>query len=264
MSKNTPRQYYNIANENGMKLRSGKIINCIKTSQLGKEASELLTIYRKCDDAFERAYSRHGNGEWDIIGNDWIFFYCDENFQKLIDRVVGGYFSTQCTKLYALDNFLQRNRTTVNRYHETNKIKTILRDIICKKIKDSIKTLHDMRDEGQERLCGCCDLVRAEDEQLMISNCFDEGLGPGYFVRDEHGYRQWISTPEISIEEFKRNLEFEKLRWRHDLQRLAQRFEDHLAYFKRVPHHNYRQAYLALSYSKINEDCAKNILSFLH
>ena len=263
MSKNTPRQYYNIANEHGMKLRSGKIINCMKTSQLGKDTVDLLTIYRKCDEATERAH-----GAWaDIISDDYWVRFCahgDEKFQKLLDKVVGGHFSTQCTRLYAFENYLRRNRTTINQYNEQNKLKTLLRDVMCEKIKESIKKLDDMRVGGHERLCGCSDRERAEDEELTIEKCFDEGLGPGYFTRVQYGYRQWVSTPELSIEEFQQNLDFEKLRWRHDLHRLRQRFQNHLAYFQRVPHHSYREAYLALSSRKINEDCAKNIISFLH
>lgn len=260
MSKNTPRQYYNIANEHGMKLRSGKLINCFETTQLGKGHADFITIIRECNKAFEMAYSWHGNGRWDIISPNWILSR-HESFRKVLDKVVGGYLSIQCTKLYALENFIQKNRTTINRYNEPGR-KTHFRDLVCNMIKETIKKLHDMKEEGQERLCGCCNIERAEDEELMILNCFG-GFGPGYFTRDQNGFRQWVSTPEISIEEFQRNLEFEKLQWRHDLLLLADRFEDHLAYFQRVPHHSYQEAYFALSSSKINQDCAKNILSFL-
>lgn len=283
MPKYTPTQFYNIANENGMKLRSGKLINCMKTSQLGKETVDLLTIYGKCDEA-----STLARGAWANIINDayWVSFcaHGDEKFQKLLDKVVGGHFSTQCTRLYAFENYLRRNRTTINRYNEKNKIKGLLRDVMCQKIKESIKKLDDMRVGGHERLCGCSDRQRAEEEELMIQMCFDLELGPGHFARNQNGARQWVSdapwvtiqefqrnlarqwvsTPDVSIEEFRRNIDFEKLRWRHDLQRLRNRFENHLAYFQRVPHHSYREAFLALASCKINEDTARNVLSFLH
>lgn len=260
MPKHTPTQFYKIAEKDGMKLRSGKYINCTKTTELSKDTFNLIMISEKSHTAFSIAHSRHGNGSVDIRGPGWISFFTS-CFGKLVDEMVGGRFSPNCTRLYATERFISKWRNTINRYHSHD-----LKAVMCRKTEESIVLLGNMMQRrGQVRMCGCSDLERDDREDLIMM--FYQAEGPGHLIinQDEDGipFPTWVLTPEVSREQFEREFYTDQFEWRHDLQALKDRFEAHLSYFKRVPHKTYQEAYFALASRKINMDCAKNILSFL-
>lgn len=258
MPKHTPTQFYNIAEKNGMKLRSGKTINCMKSTDLGKDSTDLATIFQKCNTAAAIANSRHGNGPSDITGPDWIYIYFNEDFGKLIDQFVGGRFSTQCTRLYAIERHINKWCKVINRCSSHD-----LKAMASLKIEQAITQLDLMKENGCERLCGCSDPEREADEKLIMRFYREEERGPGYLVSDQDGFINWVTTPEISSEDFERAFYAEQFMWRHDLQNLRDKLDSHRSYFNRVPHRTYQEAYFALASCKINEDCAKNILSYL-
>ena len=258
MPKHTPTQYYNIPDKDGMKLRSGTTINCAKTTELSKDSYNLIMISDKCTTAFNIAHSNHGNGTSDILGPEWISFFT-EDFGKLIDNLVGGRFSIACTRLYATERYIAKWRNTINRYHSHD-----LKAVMCLKIEQAINQLDDMKKSRHEHMCGCSDLERKKDEETIMRFYHQERRTPGRVVINDHdGLLTWVTTPEISPEEFEREFYINQFMWRHDLRTLKDRFEAHLAYFRRVPHKTYQEAYFALASRKINQDCAKNILSYL-
>lgn len=249
MSKLAPTPFYNIEANDGMKLRSGRHINHVGTTSLGKDSINLMKVFRVCNDIYDN--------EGYITGNNWdTDIYYDTEFIKTIHKMAGGKFSTQCTKLYALNRYIRKWRKTINK-----DIKHDFKNMICKKTQEAINELKKWRANGHERLCGCSDGLRSYDEE--VSWGYYESEGPGYLHEDDQQVPTWVQTPEISHEEFEHNFEIEQLSWRHDLVELLNDFEDHLAYFKRVPHHDLQKTYFELSSKIVPSACAINIISFL-
>ena len=250
MSKNIPTQFYKIAGNDGMKLRSGKRINCLSATTFGKDAFNLMDIFRTCDDIFEEY------GE--INGNNWYEVFRDHynpEIAPIIERMAGGRFSTTCTRLFALEHFISKWGKIINGSFSVN-----YRNAMCKKIKESIKLLREKKHAGHERLCGCSDGYRAYDEQVAWDYYLHSG--PGYLLDDEQAIPLWVSTPDVTHDEFEQQFRIEQMSWRHDLGALLERFEAHDRYFKRVPHRENQKTFFALS-TKTPSACASLIISFL-
>lgn len=212
-------------------LHSGKTINYIKTTEFAKDCDDLVTIFNKCDMAVDIAHSSHGNGKSDVIGPDWIYLYCTEDFGILLDNVIGGLFSTQCTRLYALERHIGKWRNIINQYGEPE-----LKTVTSLKIDQAIKKLDQLKENGCDTLCGCSDPQREENENLTIKFYHEDGKRPGYITSDKDGFNIWVPTPHITPEEFESEFYLRQLIWRHDLQNLRDRFEAHRTYFKHAHH----------------------------
>jgi len=248
MPKHTPTQFYTGAKD-GMKLRSGRTINYLGTTDFGKDALNLLRVFRKCNDVIDE--------EGNISGNNWHeLLQWDYEFVPTMERMAGGLFSPHCTKLLTLERHISKWRTFINKTYEVD-----YRNSIYEKIKEAIKTIARMRNSGHPRYCSCSDGTHAYNDD--ISSYYYQEYGPGFLQENEEGIMDWVATPDVDREEFERQMVNEQQSWRHDLQSLYKRFVSHREYFDRVPHKIHQEVFFALSSKSTPSACAKHILSFL-
>jgi hypothetical protein len=255
MPKHTPTQFYFVNTNDGMKLRSGKRINCFSTTEFGREAEELLELTSLSEIAEEDNSS--------FVGSDWYEFLHNERSIygtpitiDTVKRVAGGLFSPKCTRIIAFERFVAKWRSFIN-----TEFTVRFRDTVCKKLEEGIKTLHSIEKNGYEQFCGCGDRTRAYEDDITWD--YYMGLGPGFLQENEEGVLDWVLTPEVSHEEFEERYYETAEVWRHDRLDLRERLETHLAYFNRVPHKFHQDVFFALSSKSTPSACAKHILSFL-
>jgi len=250
MPKHTPTQFYFVNTNDGMKLRSGKRINCFATSQFGKEIEEFLEVNHYFDIAEIERQS--------FTGSDWYEFLATDTGMTIdrVKRIAGGLFSPKCARIIALERFVAKWRLFINKEFTLS-----FRDTICNKLKEGIRHLHLMEKNGIGQFCGCGDRTRAYEDDITWD--YYMGLGPGFLQENEEGVVDWVLTPEVSHEEFEERYYETAEIWRHDLLDLRDRFETHLAYFNRGPHKFHQDVFFALSSKSTPSACAKHILSFL-
>lgn len=227
----------------------------LKTAEFYEDHLKVADILSLCDRARRDRLGR----EWDARQ-----FYTPST-ERLTEEMVGGFYSIDCTMLIALERFIAKWRVAINTSHVLVPIDTaavLYRDTMCEKIRECIKKLQSaQRNPDYERFC-CCGGSMDEVMKSQVSWDFYQEYGPGIIQDDEEGY-SWIETPDVTTAEFEQRHTDERMNWQHDLQMLFERFENHLAYFTRVPHKDYQEAYFALSSKKTPSACAKHILSFV-
>lgn len=253
-----PTQFYDIEPKNAMILRSGKKINCMLTTDFYRETQLMLSAFRLMD------YVEYDGFTTQSEFQDWTAdVICENMWQKEFNYITknAGEYCIQCTRLILLDNYFKKWRSTINIYHELG-----LKSISIYKIRVAIEFLKTLQQEGTYQFCGCTDHRRRDLEDDDWHNYITLGPGRMEEVPNVQGIAgetilTWVQTPEVSPEEFERQMK-ERITWRHDLCYLLESFQEHLAYLELVPHKIYQDMYFKISRA-INQDCAKLVLSFL-
>lgn len=251
MPKHTPRQFYNTKNTSGMLLRSGKTINCIRTTELGKDYEDLIRIFNMCKHALDRC------GESTSITHQWIKFYPEEmgwnREHAFLNKMNKGMqYSVGCTINFTLNNFLKKWRKTVNEVSDIG-----IRASLMENLENSIAELDDrLTWPYWPDYCACHDPHTQVTQEAHMDHF--RAFGPGYL---EDGL--WRFTPSVTSAEFEAQWHENKKTWSHSLPELKDSLTNHLKYFKRIPHRNYQSAYFAISSNKVPQPCSLNIISFL-
>ena len=264
-------QFYCKHND-GMKLRSGKIINYLGTTEFSKDTVALLKIFdgKPCSS--------------------------DTKLPKFFRDIVNKGHGIHCTKIFAFIEYLNLYRGFINNLVQEDGSHLALRAIVIEKLKtfidvfeNKLKPLnseeirygdcpgHSYNGEHlcYKTMCGCTNFARHLDDQFILLNYSIEG--PGYLDeitdQDPEGLwgfttEVWVRDETISVEEMEEQLYDQVTSWRHDLRDVISELKRHLGYFQRVPHKIHQDAFFLLSSrnqfsSYIPQDCAKHIISFL-
>ena len=268
-------QFYCKHND-GMKLRSGKIINYLGTTEFSKDTVALLKIFdgKPCSS--------------------------DTKQPKIFRDIVNKGHGTHCTKILAFIEYLNLYRGIINNLVQDGGSTLALRDTTIEKLKTFIDVFenklnplnseeirhgdcpgHSYNSEYlcYKTMCGCTNITRHLYDQSILFNYSIKG--PGYLEeiteQDPVGLfgeeltfttEVWIRDETISVEVMEENLHDEVTSWRHDLRDIIGDLKRHLSYFQRVPHKIHQDAFFLLSSrnqfsSYIPQDCAKHIISFL-
>ena len=255
-------QYY-YAKENGMKLRSGKNINCINTTRFYTDTEYFVKLMSK---------------------------KTIKKIPKIFNNIMREGFNdgSDCMKALTFIKYLNLYRSKINiiSYKYDNPL--TFRDSIVEKLKSMIDIFEnkskplEVPREGDspehsfrsgylthKTMCGCKDFKRHCIEQFILLSYLKKG--PGRFHTSEFHDRYvlfWTPDETLHNEGFKENLDIYVTSWRHDLTDIVSELKRHLSYFQRVPHKIHQDAYFLLSSrnqfsSYIPQDCAKHIISFL-
>jgi hypothetical protein len=248
MSSITPTQFYQVPANQAMTLRSGKKINYSGSTTFYKECDKLIALYRK--------FEMFGIRDFDFQDIDGYLEFI-QNYGGILSN--GQKFhSIPCLRLIMFNNFLKKWRPVLNEFHIVS-----LKDILIHKAKIGLQALL-RRKQNEELICGCTDRQRERQDRETWEETWSHYymFGPGHWELQPDLNTYWISTPDISPEEFERRMAENHHEWKHDLEPLIADYEDHIQYLERIPHKVYQNLYFKLS-SIISQDCAKNILSFL-
>ena len=175
---------------------------------------------------------------------------------------VCGEYCKDCATGISLNGFLNKwkifinNREDLLHYKEyiTGKLTEYIDNII---IRFSYYDNCSLRD-----LCGCVNYNREIKENKIWKDYIEDTKGTGvsgYIVLDN---LQMISIHCNSSDEYKNKFK-NSLKWRTDLNKYLGLLREHLNYFKRVPHKNYRDNILIPLIFATNNDCVKNIIQYL-
>lgn len=255
MPKHTPTPFYSVTKKNGMKLRSGTTINYSKTAPFWQDYSDWLAVIALCSDA-EKRY--HNTPE---ASSCWIHNYKRVpkwiKALKFIKKTLGKYYGTRCTLHLITNKFLKKWRKTVNE-DVPIQVKTNITD----KLTEYCDELYARNGwEGWPSHCGCFNIRQQIHEEDTWEHY--KVFGPGYLDRTLPHGQVWTFTPSVDPEEFEAQWYERRKVWAHMLPELEDQLWGHLNYLNRIPHKSYQEAFFALTSSKINMDCAHNILSYL-
>ena len=259
MPKIVPRQFYNTSEIKGMKLRSGKTINCIKTTEFGRDYSDLLGVFNLCSQVTKQF------GENTTSTNQWVQFYSSldltvlrsdwtREFAFLLKMNGPVHYSVGCTIKFTINNFLMKWRKTVNSVEDMH-----IKWLLMEKLEQCVAEIEDRLTWAYwPDYCACHEPYTQVKEETIRDHFLS--FGPGYLAD-----RQWHFTPEVSREEFEARWQERKKTWTHSLPQLKDLLKDHLGYFKRVPHRFHQEVYYSFSSSskRIPDPCSLNIISFV-
>lgn len=156
-------------------------------------------------------------------------------------RNIVDIYCYDCCYIIILNKYLHRWRDYIN--NTNNLIHHI--DDMRHKISQSKQILTDrvelMSDEPHWHLCGCSNVDKEIDENAEYEN-----------------YLRMKTLDEKFEEEYK-----ERISWRTNYYKYLYELDQHLHYFKTIPHKIYRDNILFELMSATNVDCVKKIIEYL-
>ena len=155
---------------------------------------------------------------------------------KIVDN-----YCYDCCYIIVLNKYLIRWRVYINNTTELISYIDVMRHKIlqCKTIINN--KFEFIGDEKYWYLCGCSEL----DKQ----------------IEEDAEYQKYVETNEID-EDFEQQHK-ERMSWRTDFYKELYNLDQHLYYFKNIPHKSYRDNILFELMTATNSDCVNNIIKYL-
>lgn len=146
-----------------------------------------------------------------------------------------------CCYIISLNKYLKRWRVYINNNENLIKNITDVRYKIsqCKSLINN--KFEFIGDEKYWHLCGCSDLNKQIEEDVE--------------------YEKKLENNELD-EQFEEQHK-ERMSWRTDFYKILYELDQHLYYFKSIPHKTYRDNILFEIMSATNQDCVNEILKYL-